>query len=384
MSSPTITIDVHTHMYPPPYLNVLKQRDTVPFIRSYSENANELRLIILPEEAQSTSTARGRPIGPEYWDTSAKIQFMNDHGIQGSVISLANPWLDFMDPVEAVKLADELNEWFEVQCLAHKGRLWYFAALPLKQCSAAELAAQIHRLKDRKYARGIVMGTGGLGKGLDDADLDPVWHALASTQQMIFLHPHYGLPGELYGPRNAEYGHVLPLALGFPLETTIAITRMILSGAFERHPTLKILLAHSGGTLPFLAGRIQSCIEHDAHFNKGDGAKIEVWKALHNNIFLDAVIYSEVGLKSATEAVSAKRVMFGEFFDAYLRPANRCRGTDHPFFPPLSAGEKKWASVETNKLAVAAGLQEHDVLGVMGQNAVNILNLDVDQNALLA
>ena len=61
---------------------------------------------------------------------------------------------------------------------------------------------------------------------------------------MLFLHPHYGIPSEMYG--EAQNGHVLPLALGFPFETTIAVSRMILSGIFDRHPDLKILLAHSG------------------------------------------------------------------------------------------------------------------------------------------
>jgi hypothetical protein len=57
-------------------------------------------------------------------------------------------------------------------------------------------------------------------------------------------------------------------------------------------------------------------------------------------------------------------------------------GTDHPFFPPLAPGEKKWASVETNRLAVSVGLQEGDVRGVMGQNAIDILGLEVDVGAL--
>jgi aminocarboxymuconate-semialdehyde decarboxylase len=324
-------------MYPPPYLKVLQARDQVPYVRSFDGNPDNLRLIILPEEATSSSTAKGRPIGPEYWDIKAKLSFMNDHGIHGSILSLANPWLDFVETEEAVQLAEELNEWFEKQCELNKGRLWYFGALPLKQSSPQELAKLVYSLKEKKYSRGLVMGTGGLGNGLDDARLDPVWEALAATDQMIFLHPHYGIPGELYGPRNTEYGHVLPLALGFPLETTIAITRMILSGAFDRHPKLKILLAHSGGTLPFLAGRIQSCIEHDAHFTQGGGPSIDVWKALHNNIYLDAVIYSEVGLKSATEAVSAKRVMFGEYMIPCELQSDRIRNR-----PPILPASFSW------------------------------------------
>ena len=118
----------------------------------------------------------------------------------------------------------------------------------------------------------------------------------------------------MYGPRSNDYGHVLPLALGFPLETTIAVTRMLLSGVFDRFPKLKILIAHSGGTLPFLAGRIESCIAHDAHLKKEKKLehRRELWDILKNNIYLDAVIYADVGLKAAVDASGADRLMFGK------------------------------------------------------------------------
>jgi len=57
------------------------------------------------------------------------------------------------------------------------------------------------------------MGTSGVGKGLDDEGLEEAWGELERTEQCVFLHPHYGLPGDVWGER--EYGHVLPLALGY-------------------------------------------------------------------------------------------------------------------------------------------------------------------------
>lgn len=50
---------------------------------------------------------------------------------------------------------------------------------------------------------------------------------------------------------------------GFPFETTVAISRLILAGMLDRYPGLKLLLAHAGGTLPFLAGRLDSCVSTD-------------------------------------------------------------------------------------------------------------------------
>jgi predicted TIM-barrel fold metal-dependent hydrolase len=109
---------------------------------------------------------------------------------------------------------------------------------------------------------------------------------------------------------------VLPLALGFPLETTIAVTRMLLAGVFDRFPRLSILLAHSGGTLPFLAGRIESCIAHERKFvaNGGTapGPTRSIWDVLKSNIYLDAVVYGEAGLKAAIQSSGADRLLFGK------------------------------------------------------------------------
>ena len=143
-----------------------------------------------------------------------------------------------------------------------------------------------------------------------------------SPNNSSFYIPHYGLPSSVYGPRASEYGHVLPLALGFPLETTIAVTRMLLSGVWDRFTKLNVLLAHSGGTLPFLAGRIESCILHDGHLKvHGKTEKRrDVWDILKNNVYLDAVIYSEVGLKAALDASGSDRLLFGKRF--YYRNAS--------------------------------------------------------------
>ena len=63
------------------------------------------------------------------------------------------------------------------------------------------------------------MGTQGLGRGLDDDKLEPVWAEIERNELVVFLHPHYGVPSSMWGGR--DNGHVLPLALGFPFETTI-------------------------------------------------------------------------------------------------------------------------------------------------------------------
>jgi aminocarboxymuconate-semialdehyde decarboxylase len=308
-------VDIHTHIYPPSYIDLLRSRKTVPYIRTFPDAPNASRLIILPgeDDPSTPSTSRGRPIGPEYFDVAQKIAFMDQHKIDTSVISLANPWLDFLPREEAGEAAQKINDDVEAICTKYEGRLYAFGTLPLS-ADTETIVAEIERLTTLKHMRGVIMGTSGLGAGLDDPSLDPVYATLEKHDQLIFLHPHYGLPASVWGPRSSEYGHVLPLALGFPLETTIAVTRMLLSGVWDRFTRLSVLLAHSGGTLPFLAGRIESCIQHDGYLKKQgktEGRR-SVWDVLKTNIYLDAVIYSEMGLKAAVDASGADRLLLGK------------------------------------------------------------------------
>lgn len=354
-------------MYPPSLMSILRARTQIPYVRTFDAQIGE-RLIILPTEEASSSTSRGRPIGPAYFDITQKLAFMDHHGIDVSVLSLANPWLDWVDAGEAVGVARGVNDDMEGMCKdernGREGRLWFFGTLPLS-ARKEEVVDEVRRLKGLRHCRGIVMGTSGLGEGLDDPKLDALWKALEENQMLLFLHPHYGLPDEVYGPRASEYGHVLPLAMGFPLETTIAVTRMLLSGVFDRFPELQVLLAHSGGTLPFLAGRIESCIAHDAHLMKKatSGGRRDAWDVLKKNIYLDAVVYSQLGLKAAIEASGTDRLMFG---------------TDHPFFPPLEEEDGEWLSVTSNLKAVrdAMGEKKEAVDGILGGNAVRVLRLE--------
>lgn len=371
-------IDIHTHLYPPTYLSLLSSRTEIPYLFHPSPTPTDAsstlpttsphpRLIILPTDAPPTlpPAQHGRPIDPSYSSVAQKLAFMSTHNIRTSVLSLANPWLDFLPAAEAALWAMKVNDEFEAICADSGGRLFAFGCLPVS-ASADEVCNEIRRLKTLPHIRGVILGTSGLGRGLDDAALDPMWAALERSRTLVFLHPHYGLPNEVFGPGVQEYGHVLPLSLGFPMETTVAFTRMLLSGVFDRFSDLKVLLAHAGGAVPFLAGRVQSCVLHERHFRDAVGNMVrkrrDVWDVLRKNVWLDAVTYGEVATRAAVEAVGRERMLFG---------------TDHPFFPPLDDGAEEWLSVRTNVEAVEGALAgDEETIGmVLGGNAVRLLGL---------
>ena len=98
-------------------------------------------------------------------------------------------------------------------------RLFAFGSLPLVPgIETSKVLEAIKQVQELSYLRGVVMGTKGIGKGLDDPAMEPIYEALADAGMVVFVHPHYGIENA-FG--DVDNGHVLPLALGFPMETTI-------------------------------------------------------------------------------------------------------------------------------------------------------------------
>jgi predicted TIM-barrel fold metal-dependent hydrolase len=209
--------------------------------------------------------------------------------------------------------------------------------------------------------KGVIVGTKGVGNGLDDEEMDDVFAALEENNLAVFVHPHYGVGDGIF----EGCGHALKLALGFPFETSAAASRFIISGGLDRTPNLKMILAHCGGTLPFLAGRLDSCVVSDEHVAPGSGTRVlqNVPSFYLKKLYYDALGYNASTLKCLLNLVGPERIMFG---------------TDNPFFPPSDGElfEKPWKSVTSNYDAVyEAGLSTEEEEQILASTAVSILGL---------
>jgi aminocarboxymuconate-semialdehyde decarboxylase len=328
---PLPLIDVHTHMYLPRYVALLRARTSLPYIVSRGQGD---RLIILPDEEADGSTSAGRPIGSEFHDVDRKLAFMDQHNIAVSVVSSANPWIDFVTPEEAPALAAALNEDLEKICADSKGRLYGFGVLPLQRPETC--AAELTRLAGYNHMRGIIIGSAGRGEGIDDPAFEPIWATAEKLGLFVFVHPHYGVGHELF----ADTGHAMMLAMGFTFETSIAVARLILRGALERHPELKLLIAHAGGTLPYLAGRLDSCVKNDISRDFGLAKPPSHYL---RQCWFDSIAYHPPALAALTAFANPEKIMFG---------------TDHPFFRPHVADSvldrTAWPVAEENIEAMAS------------------------------
>ena len=335
-------IDVHTHMYYPKYMNLLRKRTNIPkIIKTYD---NEERLVILPNENNI-----GRPIGREYWDVNEKIKFMDNHNIDVSIISLANPWLDFLtDNDNPVKFANMLNNDLHNMCLDKENRLFGYGVLPMNDVNFGK--NEIKNISMLKNLKGIILGTSGYGKGLDDPNMDIIYEEIEKNNLVLFIHPHYGIKGE----NLSKYGHSLELSLGFPFETSIAISKLILSGVMDRFPKLKILVSHSGGTLPYLIGRLDSCVKYEKNIVK---SLKKLPSDYLKDLYYDSIIYNADCLKLLKNLVGIDNIMYG---------------SDHPFFPPLI--DKNWESATKIQEIIPNEFKTK----ILYKNAENLFNIKND------
>ncbi len=188
---------------------------------------------------------------------------MNRHSIDVSIVSLANPWLDFLDAPQAVTSAHECNADLEQYCadatqlfssesktseLEAGRRMKAFGIMPLAKVSTQRRCEESGDDQASPSLCGAILGSRGLGKGLDDPALEPVWEKAAELGLVLFLHPHYGVVRTLSAKRLvgvAGQRSCVAARIGFPFETAAATTRLILAGVFDRHPNLKLLVAHS-------------------------------------------------------------------------------------------------------------------------------------------
>lgn len=172
------------------------------------------------------------------------------HG-NGSPSSLAHP--------EAVELCCRVNGDLAQQISEHPERFRGFATLPLHDPVAA--AGELRRcVNELGFVGALIAGTFE-GLFLDDARFDPILAAAEAVDLPIYVHP--GLPHpQVAGPYYfGDWAAAIGLmfsgpAFGWHAEAGIHVIRLILSGALDRHPGLKLLSGHWGEVMSFWLERL--------------------------------------------------------------------------------------------------------------------------------
>jgi uncharacterized protein len=187
-----------------------------------------------------------------------RLADMDASGITVQVLSVAGPGADLAPGQAGIDLARAYNDALAEACARHPDRYRGFAHLPLLVPKAA--ADELQRaVKDLGFV-GVLVNGATDGRFLDDPIFEPVLARAEALDAPIYLHP--GIPAEAvraayYDGLPGNFSFTMALsAWGWHADTAIHTLRLVLSGALDRHPGLKIVIGHMGEALPFLLDRI--------------------------------------------------------------------------------------------------------------------------------
>ena len=120
----------------------------------------------------------------------------------------------------------------------------------------------------------------------------------------MLLHPT--VPPGVDSMGMDRYG--LVPSIGFMIDTTLAVRRMIFAGIFERHPDWPLIVSHAGATLPFIAGRLDQCHRFipdcRAHISRPPSEYLK-------GLYYDTVCYDDEALLLAYKLAGPRRLLYG-------------------------------------------------------------------------
>jgi predicted TIM-barrel fold metal-dependent hydrolase len=189
----------------------------------------------------------------------SRITQMDAAGIDVQVLSLTFPGVEQLDAAEAVAFARETNELLADAVRRHPDRFAGFAALPTAAPEAA--AEELERTVREHGFVGALINGHTRGRYLDDGFFWPILESAEALGVPIYLHPtpppQTVIEASYTGNYPPEVAALLATAAwGWHIETATHVLRLVLGGAFDRYPSLQIVIGHMGKSLPFMMPRL--------------------------------------------------------------------------------------------------------------------------------
>jgi aminocarboxymuconate-semialdehyde decarboxylase len=288
-------IDVHSHMLSHAYLALLLDRGAPQY--TLRKTASGPGLVL----------ENGTPLLPmtdAMFDYAARIAGMDAAGVDMAIVSLTAPNAFFGDAETSAKAATLINDDMRVAQIAYPDRIRFFATLPWEYPDLA--VRELARACDLGAA-GVVVIANIQGKPLTDPHFGPVWKAIDDRALPVFVHPT-NPPG--YREMQLDK-YMLHASVAFLFDTTLAITRMVMDGFFDRFAKLKIITSHGGGTIPFVAPRVEAMYERFAPAREAiKTSPMHYFK----QIYYDSAVFDVTTLRAVVDFAGASHVMYGTDF----------------------------------------------------------------------
>ena len=219
----------------------------------------------------------------------------------------------------------------------HPGRVWATGVVPLQDTKAA--VDELDRMVQQLGLIGVnIPSSIGRDNHIDHDRLEPFYDRIEQLGVPLLIHP----TDNAFIDIMDGYNGALHLALGRTFDVSLTAARLIFSGIMERHPKLKVFMSHTGGALPYQAGRMDK---------SAYPAKLaERSERVPKTFYTDTVSPHAAGIKFAIDFFGVDHIMFGD---------------DHPC----------WKTEVAIEIVEELGLSKSDQEKIFGLNARRFFGL---------
>jgi len=288
-------IDAFTHVLPP----------------RYAERVFDL----LRARGDSSASEYERMMGldPTLRDLDARFQLMDQLGDDyRQVLVMAHTSVEHEAPDVARDLARVGNEELAGLVASYPNRFAGWVAQAALQAGQSGLDAISEAMSEG--ALGVQVFTSMQGRCLDHPDYEPFFELMANLDRPIWIHPNRTVRWSDFPLSEPESRYGMYARAGWPTDTTVTMCRLTYAGYMERWPALKIIVHHSGGTVPMLAGRLktlQTTPDNVAVAQRLTRTPLENLKQFYADT---ANFGNPIALAAALEFFGPEHVLFGSDF----------------------------------------------------------------------
>jgi aminocarboxymuconate-semialdehyde decarboxylase len=285
-------VDFHNHFYPKAYIEEIKKG------RGYAALTTDSQGRSLIEYTGDYNVVAGAHVKLE-----DRLEAMKKHGIDMQVLTLTTPGVERETKERGIKLATLTNDEYGEICEKYRENFTALATLPMQDPEAS--VVELQRAVEECGLRGAMIFSNVNGRTLDSEEFFPIYEKASKLGVPVFIHPTSPINSE-----GMDEYRLVPI-MGFGVDTSLAILRLVFSGLLERLPNLKLVSTHTGGVFPYLRGRIE------AAYHAYPECKIRISKppsGYLKQIWLDTVCYDSDVMRSSYAFVGADKMLLGTDF----------------------------------------------------------------------
>jgi aminocarboxymuconate-semialdehyde decarboxylase len=298
-------IDVHTHMLNNAYLALLKKHG----------GGYRLRKVLGGQTAITKDGAPFMTLMPGMFDYELRIKAMDQAGVDVAIVTLTSPNVFWGSPRQSLEAAKAVNDDMAAQQRRFPERIRFMCSLPWQHAKLA--VAELKRACDELGAVGVMQLANVGGVSLTDRRFAPVWKEIDRRGLPVLIHPT--APPATKHLDVVKYN--LIASVGFIFDTSLAVSRMIFDGFLDRYRNLKIIAAHGGGALPYIAGRLDVCFDNMPPCRE----KIKERPSSYlRRIYYDSVVFQQESLELALKVGGEDKVLYGSDYPHNIGDMKGC------------------------------------------------------------